>query len=254
MWLYNLRWWLLIVIIVIIIIIVIVICLSHHPHYALYPYNYAVAKWLENKTFYSKREKIDIFPDCQFFEQNWLGLREEAVQVLDLANDNVWKEFYAADDKFWQGWNIYTLRLYGINVEENMKRCPLTSQLIRQCPYIHTAVFSILEPGKVITPHYGPFKGILRYHLGLVIPDGDCYIQVGDDRYYWREGEGILFDETYLHSAHNNTDKLRVVLYLDIPRPMPHEWLDNVNDWILWAIEQSPNNRRAIKQRVQHNK
>ena len=28
-------------------------------------------------------------------------------------------------------------------------------------------MFSILAPGKRIPPHDGPYKGVLRYHLGL---------------------------------------------------------------------------------------
>jgi beta-hydroxylase len=167
--------------------------------------------------------------------------------VLNLKNENVWKEFLNTDASFWKGWNVYTLRLYGVNIEENMKRCPITANLVKMCPYIHTAVFSILEPGKVIPPHYGPNKGVLRYHLGLIVPDGDCHIKVGSDTYRWKEGEGILFDETFQHSAHNNTDKVRAVLYLDIPRPMPYGWLNTLNEWILWGIENSPNNKRAIQ-------
>ena len=34
-----------------------------------------------------------------------------------------------------------------------------------------TAFFSILAPGKHIPPHRGPYKGLLRYHLGLQVHD-----------------------------------------------------------------------------------
>lgn len=237
-----------IIIIISVIIIILVILLYNNPHYCLYPYNYIVDKFVDSQTFYHGKELEHIFPESTDFERNWKSIRKDAEQVLHLDNQNVWREFLSADEEFWKGWNVFTLRLYGKDVQRNMEKCPNLARLLRKYPYIHTAVFSILEPGKVITPHYGPNKGVLRYHLGLIVPeDGDCYLKVGGDIYNWKEGEGVLFDETYLHSAHNNTDKIRVVLYLDIPRPMPNKWMNNINDWILWIIENSSHNRKAIE-------
>jgi aspartyl/asparaginyl beta-hydroxylase (cupin superfamily) len=34
-----------------------------------------------------------------------------------------------------------------------------------------TAFFSILAPGKHLPAHRGPYKGVMRYHLGLLIPE-----------------------------------------------------------------------------------
>jgi beta-hydroxylase len=82
-------------------------------------------------------------------------------------------------------------------------------------------MFSILEPGKFIPPHKGPYKGSLCYHLGLQIPkSGDCYIQVEDIKYYWKEGEDIIFDDTYKHCVYNNSNETRIVLFCDVDRPM----------------------------------
>ncbi|HEY3031615.1 MAG TPA: aspartyl/asparaginyl beta-hydroxylase domain-containing protein, partial [Bradyrhizobium sp.] len=40
------------------------------------------------------------------------------------------------------------------------------------------------------------------YHLGLVVPKtpGECRILIDGEPYSWREGEDLLFDETYLHT------------------------------------------------------
>ena len=32
-------------------------------------------------------------------------------------------------------------------------------------------MFSILEPGKHLPPHRGPYNGVLRLHLGLIVPE-----------------------------------------------------------------------------------
>jgi beta-hydroxylase len=86
-----------------------------------------------------------------------------------------------------------------------------------------TAFFSILAPGKHIAPHRGPSAGVLRYHLGLKIPvqAERCRIRVRDEYAHWREGASLVFDDTYEHEVWNDTDEERVVLFLDVVRPLP---------------------------------
>ena len=107
-----------------------------------------------------------------------------------------------------------------------------------------------MEPGKYLDPHHGPFKGIIRYHLGLLIPppeSGECYISVDSLKYSWKEGEVILFDETYLHFVHNDTKYHRIILFLDVKRPFNTFLMNSINDFILWLIKISPHNQKVIK-------
>src|SRR5687768_10908719 len=53
---------------------------------------------------------------------------------------------------------------------KNCKKCPETLRLIEKIPGMKTAFFSILAPQKHLPAHRGPFNGVLRYHLGLIIP------------------------------------------------------------------------------------
>jgi beta-hydroxylase len=46
-----------------------------------------------------------------------------------------------------------------------------------------------------------------------------CGIEVGGQRAHWREGESLLFDDTYEHRVWNDTHATRVVLFLDVVRP-----------------------------------
>ena len=84
------------------------------------------------------------------------------------------------------------------------------------------AFFSILAPGKHIPEHRGKHKGIIRYHLGLMIPEPQsaCRIRIADKVAYWEEGKSLMFDDTFYHEAWNETDDYRVVLFLDIARPL----------------------------------
>ena len=88
-----------------------------------------------------------------------------------------------------------------------------------------SAYISVLGPRKLLNPHEGPWSGILRMHLGVVIPEyQQCSLHNGGLVYFWEEGKCVLFDDTYTHMAFNDTDSIRAVLFLDIMRPLPQPW------------------------------
>ncbi len=49
---------------------------------------------------------------------------------------------------------------------------------------------------------------MLRYHLGLLIPEPEDQlgISVGGQIAHWSEGQSLVFDDTFEHSAWNDTD------------------------------------------------
>jgi aspartyl/asparaginyl beta-hydroxylase (cupin superfamily) len=126
-------------------------------------------------------------------------------------------------------------------VDENCRLAPRTAELLRTIPGLYTAFFSILEGNQYIEPHWGYWKGFLRYHLGVIIPsnnaDGACWLRVNSsadanrahdiariaegEKYFWRNGKSVMFDDTHLHDAMNGSNELRVVLWLDVRRKMP---------------------------------
>lgn len=120
-------------------------------------------------------------------------------------------------------WKSYFFSFYGYKVEKNCRACPETTRLIENIPGVLAAFFSILGPRKHIPPHRGRYNGILRYHLGLIIPQSaaKCRIRVGGDESYWTEGRSLIFDDTYEHEVWNDTDDWRVVLFVDFLRPLP---------------------------------
>ena len=97
-------------------------------------------------------------------------------------------------------------------------------RLLQAHPQVISAAFSILEGGKHIPAHRGPFRGILRYHLPLVIPPPladkpSNRLRVDSLSYALQEGRGILWDDTYEHEAWNDSAAPRAVLLLDVFRP-----------------------------------
>ena len=48
--------------------------------------------------------------------------------------------------------------------------------------------------------------------------------------YYWKNGEGVIFNDNYTHDASNSSDEIRVILWLDIERKLPllFSWLNTI--------------------------
>ena len=86
---------------------------------------------------------------------------------------------------------------------------------------IFNAGYSLMMPGAEIAHHVGYSSEVLRLHVGLVVPEGDCALIVGGEERRWESGEALLFDDTVLHSAHNRTGHLRLILLLDIAKGAP---------------------------------
>ena len=165
------------------------------------------------------------FAWTQNLESDWLKIRQELDLILSNINaipnfQDISQEQYAItrDDR----WKTYFLYAYGHKVEQNCQQCPNTTSSIEAIPGMKTAFFSILLPHKHIPEHRGPYKGVLRYHLGLIVPkpNHSCRIRVGNAVGHWSEGKSLIFDDSYQHEAWNNSDDVRVVLFVDFIRPM----------------------------------
>ena len=119
-------------------------------------------------------------------------------------------------------WNVFMLECLGYKVGPNVARCPETMNALANVPDMIQAFFSILDPGKSVPEHEGPYLGYLRYHLGLRVPKNNPpKIVVNGQDHVWKEGEGVLFDDSWPHKVINESDELRAVLIVDVRRPMP---------------------------------
>lgn len=132
-----------------------------------------------------------------------------------------------ADDR----WKTYFLHYYGYPLAKAERECPSTLAALRAIPGLQFAMFSVLAPGKHIAAHKGPYAGVLRYHLGIDVPEG-CVLRVGAERRSWRNGASLIFDDSFEHEVWNHSDASRCVLFVDIERPLP--WpLSSLNRFLL---------------------
>lgn len=175
-----------------------------------------------NRTFFSSSD----FPWVAAVEATWQDILAELADLLTRPEViPAFQEISPDQAGLTQGqdWKTFFLYAYGHTLEENCARCPRTVAALAHIPGMMTAMFSILVPGKHIPEHRGPYKGVLRYHLGLIIPEQAtaCRIRVGSDVRHWEAGKRLIFDDTHPHEVWNETLQRRVVLFVDFERPLP---------------------------------
>jgi len=161
----------------------------------------------------------DNYSWSKLLRENWQVIRDEYLEYNGYIPTH--KEVNSNVSNIVQSgqWRTLYLRAYNKDTEL-IDQFPKTKELINKISNCTLANFSILEPNTELEPHIGVYKGVLRYHLGLIVPKDyeKCSLKVNDKVLYWKEGEDLMFDDLFLHSVANNTDEKRVILFLDIKR------------------------------------
>jgi beta-hydroxylase len=200
------------------------------------PYNALVYLWSRapNRPFLDLAD----FPELKVITDNWSTFREEGLRLLEESKITV-----ATGDNdigfhtfFKRGWKRFYLKWYGNDLPSARTLCPKSLALLDSVSSIHGAMFAALPPGGRLGRHRDPFAGSLRYHLGLRTPNSDaCWIEVDGRRQSWRDGEAMIFDETYVHEALNETDVNRLILFCDVERPVARP-MAALNRWAIHNV------------------
>ena len=168
------------------------------------------------------------FPEAARFIASWASIRNEALALAERMQAiprfheimPAQAEISANDGK---DWRLFVLKVYGAQCDANMAACPTLASIVSSTPDVLSATLSFLAPHKHIPRHRGPFRGVLRYQLGLSVPtDADgrpaAVLSLNDQEYRIGDGEHLLWDDTYPHEVWNNSEQLRVALLLDVRR------------------------------------
>jgi ornithine lipid ester-linked acyl 2-hydroxylase len=165
------------------------------------------------------------FPWAAEIEGEWKVIRSELDRVLPRTEElpdiqEITPD--AASITQDSGWKVFLLVAYGIKSKPNIELCPETWRIVQKIPGLKTAMFSVFRPGKRLPPHRGPYNGVLRLHLGLIVPEHNANlgIRIGTEVRGWKEGAVLIFDDAYEHEAWNETDQPRVVLFVDFEKPL----------------------------------
>jgi ornithine lipid ester-linked acyl 2-hydroxylase len=105
------------------------------------------------------------------------------------------------------------------------RQFPVTMGLLGQIPRLRAADLALLTAGSRIHPHHGNNWGVLRAHLTLAEPAGDavCALRFPqqDLAVPWHAGEAFIFDDSFEHEAINARAEGRLVLLVEVDRPLP---------------------------------
>jgi beta-hydroxylase len=198
---------------------------------------------VENKPYISST----FFPQLDALKSNWEVIRDEALQLEreELIKGSSQYNDVGFNSFFRRGWKRFYLKWYDDFHPSAKKYCPKTTELIQGIPTIKAAMFAVLPAGSELLQHRDPYAGSLRYHLGLITPNSEkCHIVVDGQSYAWKDGDHIIFDETYIHHAENKTDMDRIILFCDIERPVKTMFGRGWNKffgWFIMAAAASPN-------------
>jgi beta-hydroxylase len=172
-------------------------------------------------------QNLDDFPELTPIRENWETIRDEALAMKEQGYFEQTKQegsaaYYDVGFRtfFKYGWSKFYVKWYGYTHNSAKQLCPKTVEILNKIPNVNGAMFTLLPAGSKLTRHSDPIACSLRYHLGLATPNtDDCYINIDEQFYSWRDGYALLFDETYLHFAKNDTEFDRLILMCDVERP-----------------------------------
>jgi beta-hydroxylase len=180
---------------------------------------------------------------------NFSALKEEVENVLEKTGGGdsltMTSETFSGQNKYigsdirrengkTKAWRVINIKAGDEYSAVAHKYFPSLVRILRGCPQIGTCAVSVLQDGVHIPIHVGYYKGIMRYMIPIVVPKDreNVFLCVNELKYCWTEGVGILWDDTYPHKVYNNTDEIRVVIYMDVVRPL--RWgLNALNRFIL---------------------
>ena len=201
------------------------------------------------------RPYVDVgrFPELAPLSANWQAIRAEALQLFGEGriraaatyNDLGFNSFFKT------GWKRFYVKWYDEPLPSAKALCPRTVELVQSIPGVNAAMFALLPPGSRLGAHRDPFAGSLRYHLGLVTPNADtCRIVVDGESYFWRDGEPVMFDETFIHTAENRSDVERIILFCDVERPLTNPLVRAINRFVKMTLIRASQTENAPGDRV----
>ncbi len=169
------------------------------------------------------------FPAHVAFSRRWEQIRGEAMALAEGYSriprlHELMAEQEEISDNDGRDWRLFILQAYGVEIGDNMAKCPTLAAVVREHPEVLSASITFLGPRKHIPKHRGPFRGVMRYYLGLSVPvssDGRPAVRMELDGVEYRLGDGkwLLWDDTFYHEVWNDSDQVRIALFLDVWRP-----------------------------------
>ena len=191
-------------------------------------------------------------PFLDYFESKKEDLRKEFLtQYPDfsstevLENSDIMQNDITAKISTTQGrgtaWKLLVIKgvyygnppYYGtIPFEESREKYPTMVSIVEHfgLDNLGTVSYSVLEANGIIARHTGIENRagkFIRYHIPLIVPEGDLGMEVNGEIVDWSEPFG--FNNQIIHSVWNDTNYRRLVLMIDLRRS--HIGLPDAAPW-----------------------
>ena len=169
----------------------------------------------------------NVYPFLKKIHPLRASILQETREILgDVKNWEDWpeKELYDVDaTKVGRTWKIFPLYAFGVWANKNCAKMPNLTKFVQSIPHLKLATLSKLSPGMKLNPHRGwgnHSNFVLRCHYGLIVPPNTCYVNVNGEARTHQNDQWIVFDDSETHYAENRSHTDRIVLIVDIQRPV----------------------------------
>ena len=86
---------------------------------------------------------------------------------------------------------------------------------------------------KKINPLREPYAESLGYHLRSSIPNSEKWdLGVDGQRYWWKDGGPVIFDEPFVQEARKDIKKTRLIIFFNVTRLQKNRHLQFIAEWI----------------------
>jgi aspartyl/asparaginyl beta-hydroxylase (cupin superfamily) len=144
--------------------------------------------------------------------------KNEEMNKNEFKTFEPWVEKTLYQESNVDGWDVAPLMIGGVKIPDRCKKFPFLFELVGKISSVISVSYSLLKPGTHIVPHKGYddySEKIYRFHMGIIIPEGEIGIRVEKDIRKWENGKSFVFDDMMIHEAWNFTNQNRLVLVLD---------------------------------------
>lgn len=166
--------------------------------------------------------EVDRYPWVASLEANAAAIRDELRRVCteELRGGSSWLRAIGDDaEAYGPGWQRLVLQ----NRVWDTATCdlfPKTCETLKGCGAPSVDVFFAKQRANSgIMPHTDNSNFFVTAHLALEVPDGDCWIRVGNEKRKWLEGKALVFDSSFVHETRNDGTSNRTVLIVRFWHP-----------------------------------
>ena len=193
------------------------------------------------------------FPDMNNGQYGWLKAVEDNAHIIQkefalamkdpgsmmVRGNRIWAK--AARDEavaYGPNWRTLVLQDRGVWEESNIKMFPRTHKLLADIGAPTLEVFFARQDAKTgISSHTDNSNFIQTTHLGIDVPEGECWIKVGEHTRHWMNGKIIICDTSFMHETSNESEKDRYVLIMRHWHPEVSEVEKVANQFLFEALD-----------------